>query len=798
MWSLILIAIPSAAWACDDTASCAAELSLAARRTARATLDGHHHLDSHLLQAFLRHAQVTGDTVPKAERLCHQLNLADCPLDPETEWFKASTYSVRPTVPWADDDWVLAGTFTHGKELGAVTVDDRTLRWAVASSTIDHQVQLKRPSCALPRAVGTEVWAPRQAKGQRCRAIEVYDLISGEPLRTLPLSRDLHSLPIRIQDAEPWAIVGGLLTVIETDGRIRWSGGTVGTSVWLRDVEAWNPPTQADNGLSIDRTSRSFVLVDGDESMLFRDTAPPLPLPRPCVVSAGSLVCLAADGRSVWQAPLGDLSTKTELHRFTAPQPAGTELVSYGGGCLVQVGDATRISVRRCPSRAGREGGGVHTHQSYVGERVGKPVLTTEDFADHVLFEFKSVVDLDDEGIRRPSNSISIGSLGDLDRVVSVVMWPTLGEERAWVGTATPLDHGIDLDGAWVDIPHATVSLVDDEGAPVAGMPMRYDNPWTHYPWGGVTDRRGQLRVPVGVHVEVKTTAEPIRQAVTEDVALTLADHPAVTEPVGIEGERRWAEQPWGFEGRDQPLPFQDLFTQVVPGLWAHRDGQTLRLVALATADRGAVFDWTDGSPRLRPRRQALVPLEGPPDRGTTGGAGVLGALQESKGAEGIFRGSGLDVDGVGGLIGRRGGPVGSGGLAARDAASSHVSPSADRTDPTPGAPIGRVLRTYDPMVIGPTPPAAVAEVVDDDLAELARCAHAAMAERPDLSGKVVVRFTIGATGSVTASSVRSQTLGSDPVAGCLAERFQAYDFPPVEGGGISVVTVPLHVDPAE
>ena len=57
-------------------------------------------------------------------------------------------------------------------------------------------------------------------------------------------------------------------------------------------------------------------------------------------------------------------------------------------------------------------------------------------------------------------------------------------------------------------------------------------------------------------------------------------------------------------------------------------------------------------------------------------------------------------------------------------------------------------------------------------------CFAAALAERPDLNGTVVVRFLVTPEGAVRDSTVVSDDTGQPRVASCLLRRVQAWTFP--------------------
>lgn len=79
-------------------------------------------------------------------------------------------------------------------------------------------------------------------------------------------------------------------------------------------------------------------------------------------------------------------------------------------------------------------------------------------------------------------------------------------------------------------------------------------------------------------------------------------------------------------------------------------------------------------------------------------------------------------------------------------------------------------------------------------------CYEQKLRVRPDLTGRVAIRFIIGPDGTVTNSIVeQSETnLGDPEVENCVAQVVSRIIFPAPEGGGIVIVTYPFVFQPAE
>ncbi len=70
-------------------------------------------------------------------------------------------------------------------------------------------------------------------------------------------------------------------------------------------------------------------------------------------------------------------------------------------------------------------------------------------------------------------------------------------------------------------------------------------------------------------------------------------------------------------------------------------------------------------------------------------------------------------------------------------------------------------------------------------------------ADRPDLAGRVGIRFVIGPSGSVTSAGVSSSSLKNANSEGCIVEVIKRIQFPPVRGGGIAEVAYPFVFKPS-
>ncbi len=89
-----------------------------------------------------------------------------------------------------------------------------------------------------------------------------------------------------------------------------------------------------------------------------------------------------------------------------------------------------------------------------------------------------------------------------------------------------------------------------------------------------------------------------------------------------------------------------------------------------------------------------------------------------------------------------------------------------------------------------------IRRIVRAHINEVRSCYSKALSKDPTLEGKVVVDFTIGSDGEVTASSISSTTLSDKDVGTCIAGAAKRWKFPSPTGGGIVIVTYPFVLEP--
>lgn len=85
-----------------------------------------------------------------------------------------------------------------------------------------------------------------------------------------------------------------------------------------------------------------------------------------------------------------------------------------------------------------------------------------------------------------------------------------------------------------------------------------------------------------------------------------------------------------------------------------------------------------------------------------------------------------------------------------------------------------------------------ISAVIQRHLSEVRFCYEKGLQNKPQLSGRVSIRFLIGAKGLVTIAQVDQSSLGHSPVEGCIRDRLKTWNFPRPEGGVTVKVTYPF------
>jgi TonB family protein len=85
-----------------------------------------------------------------------------------------------------------------------------------------------------------------------------------------------------------------------------------------------------------------------------------------------------------------------------------------------------------------------------------------------------------------------------------------------------------------------------------------------------------------------------------------------------------------------------------------------------------------------------------------------------------------------------------------------------------------------------------VGRIIRRHVAEVKYCYMVARQRRPKLQGRVVVQFTIAATGQVVVSKIQQTTARDRKLERCLTSAVRRWLFPRPRGGGIVIVSAPF------
>lgn len=85
-----------------------------------------------------------------------------------------------------------------------------------------------------------------------------------------------------------------------------------------------------------------------------------------------------------------------------------------------------------------------------------------------------------------------------------------------------------------------------------------------------------------------------------------------------------------------------------------------------------------------------------------------------------------------------------------------------------------------------------IARVIQSKLGQIRYCYERQLSASPDLYGKVKVKFTIGAAGSVIAQTIGTTSLNNAMVEGCILRRIAGWQFPTPRGGTQVIVSYPF------
>ncbi|HKP59237.1 MAG TPA: TonB family protein [Polyangiales bacterium] len=101
-------------------------------------------------------------------------------------------------------------------------------------------------------------------------------------------------------------------------------------------------------------------------------------------------------------------------------------------------------------------------------------------------------------------------------------------------------------------------------------------------------------------------------------------------------------------------------------------------------------------------------------------------------------------------------------------------------------------IRSGQADVHGSLSKEVIRRIIGRHINEVRFCYEQELNARPDLQGRVAVKFIISPTGAVQTAAVDSSDLGNPKAEQCIAQAVRRWTFPAPEGGGIVVVTYPF------
>lgn len=110
----------------------------------------------------------------------------------------------------------------------------------------------------------------------------------------------------------------------------------------------------------------------------------------------------------------------------------------------------------------------------------------------------------------------------------------------------------------------------------------------------------------------------------------------------------------------------------------------------------------------------------------------------------------------------------------------------------------GPKIRSGGAMVKGSISKEVIRRIVRRNINQIKFCYEKGLMKRPDLSGRVAIRFVITGTGAVQTAVVSSTTIGDPAVESCIAHTVERMTFPMPPDSGIAIVTYPFTLSSPE
>ena len=164
------------------------------------------------------------------------------------------------------------------------------------------------------------------------------------------------------------------------------------------------------------------------------------------------------------------------------------------------------------------------------------------------------------------------------------------------------------------------------------------------------------------------------------------------------------------------------------------------------------------------------------------GAPGLLALLADGGSNYGAIVETGGDAAGLEGLLGEPPGDGGGGLGTGSTYGSAHGGPSA------PSVHSGMTTLTSTAALA----PEIIRRVIRGQIKRFRFCYEKQLASRPNLEGKVVVRFVINGAGNVSEAKDAGSTMPDPVVTSCVIHTFKSLRFPKPKGGVVVIVRYPL------
>ncbi len=106
--------------------------------------------------------------------------------------------------------------------------------------------------------------------------------------------------------------------------------------------------------------------------------------------------------------------------------------------------------------------------------------------------------------------------------------------------------------------------------------------------------------------------------------------------------------------------------------------------------------------------------------------------------------------------------------------------------------PTGPRVKSHGVITKGSISKATIRRLVQRQLPQIKHCYEKGLSKRPDLEGRISVRFVISSKGVVQTAAVVDSTLSNTPVEQCIARAVQRITFPQPDDGGVVIATYPF------